>query len=666
MNASRPQAFRRRLAACLLGLVACALFTGSTAAQIVADFQATPTTGDFPLAVTFTDASTNGTVVSRQWDFGDGTQGVGVQPVHVYQFPGTYSVWYSVVGSGGPDDVDSEFKADLIHVTNGPTAVDFVASPAQPIAGQSVQFTDASTGWPQGSTRLWDFGDGSTSLQLDPAHMYLLAGTYTVNLTVSYGSLSASAAPQEVTLLAVSPAFSDFLTPVGVGDANVLLSGVADLDADGDIDIVAALAGTTSFGWFENTDGAASFSDYERFVASAGAFALTDLDRDGRLDLATKLNWFEHSGGQVSFDTSHPIPPTTQFTSELANLEAGDINGDGHMDLLRQASALGTLSEWLDNHGGQGLVFALNVIPTVETGALLRDLDMDGDLDIVKVRSTGLHFLANTDGLGTFANNVNIPAAGGLPRLLADVDGDGDLDLVNSGSWTALQGTVVWQTTAIPTADDPVAVADLDGDGDQDVLWHDFNTAWLQFRWTENLNGLGHFGPPQLITSAPAAAGETYPLAPLGDLDRDGDGDLLWRQASDVHWLRNDVSPSPWTHLDGGAPGFAGTPELRCSGTLVGGDPLTLTLTHAPPNTAMLAWLSAGLLPVQVLGGTLHANPPTAQLMRSSDLHGTYSDTFPWLPGVPAGITFYLQFIVQDFSVPAQLTLSNAVTATTP
>lgn len=59
----------------------------------------------------------------------------------------------------------------------------FSFAPSSPVcANQLVQFTDAST---DAKTWNWDFGDGTTSSQVNPAHSYAMPGTYTVTLTVS-------------------------------------------------------------------------------------------------------------------------------------------------------------------------------------------------------------------------------------------------------------------------------------------------------------------------------------------------------------------------------------------------------------------------------------------------------------------------------------------------
>ena len=67
----------------------------------VADFSATPTSGDLPLTVQFTDHSQHAT--SWSWDFGDGNTSILQSPSHTYTTAGNYSVNLSVKGSGGSD-----------------------------------------------------------------------------------------------------------------------------------------------------------------------------------------------------------------------------------------------------------------------------------------------------------------------------------------------------------------------------------------------------------------------------------------------------------------------------------------------------------------------------------------------------------------------------------
>ena len=84
----------------------------------VASFEATPTFGELPLIVTFTDTST-GTVTNRFWNFGDGatTNTMANILTHTYAGPGTNTVTLIV---SGPVGVSTNTQADLIVVLKPP------------------------------------------------------------------------------------------------------------------------------------------------------------------------------------------------------------------------------------------------------------------------------------------------------------------------------------------------------------------------------------------------------------------------------------------------------------------------------------------------------------------------------------------------------------------
>jgi PKD repeat protein len=81
---------------------------------------AEPTTGEGYTWVQFTDLST-GPVVSREWDFGDGSPKVDFKdPQKFYRYNGNYTVTLTV---RGPElwDVDTITKADYIQIAGCPT-----------------------------------------------------------------------------------------------------------------------------------------------------------------------------------------------------------------------------------------------------------------------------------------------------------------------------------------------------------------------------------------------------------------------------------------------------------------------------------------------------------------------------------------------------------------
>ncbi len=98
-----------------------------TPIQYEIDFSANTTDGFVPLTVLFTDTSTvPGEVISRFWDFGDGTYvpGPGLSIIHIYTSPGQYSVRMDRTDDEG---VHSRIKFDYITAdvlpTTGPTTL---------------------------------------------------------------------------------------------------------------------------------------------------------------------------------------------------------------------------------------------------------------------------------------------------------------------------------------------------------------------------------------------------------------------------------------------------------------------------------------------------------------------------------------------------------------
>ena len=144
----------------------------------VADFSGTPTTGTAPLAVNFTDASTN-TPTSWSWAFGDSAASTVQNPSHSYAV-GTYTVSLTATNAGGSD---GETKTDYITATVPPPVADFTANQTVGLAGLAVNFTDTSTNTP--TSWSWTFGDSNTSTAQNPSHTYNAVGYYTVTLTAT-------------------------------------------------------------------------------------------------------------------------------------------------------------------------------------------------------------------------------------------------------------------------------------------------------------------------------------------------------------------------------------------------------------------------------------------------------------------------------------------------
>jgi len=88
----------------------------------------------------------------------------------------------------------------IFRTEAAPTAAFTMYPDGNPVVGQTVQFTDTSSGGP--TTWAWDFGDGQGSTQQNPAHVYGGPGTFQVTLTAGNGSGSSQPLVQPVIVTA--------------------------------------------------------------------------------------------------------------------------------------------------------------------------------------------------------------------------------------------------------------------------------------------------------------------------------------------------------------------------------------------------------------------------------------------------------------------------------
>jgi PKD repeat protein len=92
-----------------------------TGPRPTAYFEGTPTSGDAPLEVAFSDLST-GDVSSRSWTFGDGAKSSAQNPSHTYSASGIYTVALTVSGPGGKNTATG---VGYITVTEPPEGPDY-------------------------------------------------------------------------------------------------------------------------------------------------------------------------------------------------------------------------------------------------------------------------------------------------------------------------------------------------------------------------------------------------------------------------------------------------------------------------------------------------------------------------------------------------------------
>lgn len=127
-------------------------------------------------SVQFTDQSM-GNPISWFWDFGDGATDTLQNPTHVFQSPGNYTI--SLLAFDGLyTDTFTSINCITVYYIHA----EFTASDTLINAGDTVQFTDLSSGNP--ISWLWNFGDGFTGTAQNPVHVYQYPGNYSVSLIV--------------------------------------------------------------------------------------------------------------------------------------------------------------------------------------------------------------------------------------------------------------------------------------------------------------------------------------------------------------------------------------------------------------------------------------------------------------------------------------------------
>jgi hypothetical protein len=372
---------------------------------------------------------------------------------------------------------------------------------------------------------------------------------------------------------------------------------LADLDADGDIDILFANGGLyDSPGPPEPTrvlinDGQARFEDRTSDVLGdvgnlARVVKVRDLDADGLVDIVIGNTYQTQSRlflgrGALAFEevTATNLPDEVL---SVGDLEAGDVDGDGDLDLIladwgpgnpmQGASAPPRL--WLNDGSAVFRAAPDLAIPNEPRGFSwdIEFLDVDGDLDLdilesCKMCPNGL--LLHNDGTGVFtdASDRLPPASNNYEFEPMDVDGDGDLDVVtiNDGpdaTERLLLGDGVggftdataanWPSGANPSADDNVVVfLDAESDGDPDFIIGSLDGA---DRLLVN-DGTGRFALGERAFGTPASPG-TLGMA-VADLDGDGRLDVVDAQGEvvdpDLVYLGVGIPPDTASPVVAGA-----------------------------------------------------------------------------------------------------------------
>jgi uncharacterized protein (DUF2141 family) len=520
----------------------------------------------------FTYYKNIGSAAAPQFQLMTGTNnpldGVQVPPVG---FGYSRAIFADLDGDGDLDLIVGERYGGFLYFENTglrthPAFVQRTGS-ANPLADQDVGYTSFPA--------LGDFdGDGD---------MDLVAGS-TLGPLHYYRNLAGDLAPRTGTANPLNGLNSGYFAAPALGD----------LDGDGDLDLVSGdQAGT--FAYFQNTGSAALPAFVQRTgtanpldgqdVGGVSVPALGDLDGDGDLDaisgesLGTLLyykNVGTPSAPVFALQTGTANPLNGQDVGSFSAPTLADVDGDGDLDLV-VGSYAGTFSYFENTGSKTAPVFVLrtgsaNPFAPLAVGRYskpaLKDLDGDGDLDLVSGEQLGQFFYFENTGSATapafVARTGSANPLDGQDLVtfsvpaFADLDGDGDVDVVAGSSY----GTFFFYENAIlrPTprylGPNPVplggasvagfsspATGDLDGDGDPDFVASE-SFADGSIHYFENTGSSVH---PRVVERTGTAnpfdglnAGWTPRLA-LADIDGDGDLDLVSGEnyGNPLHFFEN-------------------------------------------------------------------------------------------------------------------------------
>ncbi len=341
----------------------------------------------------------------------------------------------------------------------------------------------------------------------------------------------------------------------------------SDIDGDGDLDVVSASFDDDKIAWCENTDGKGAFGALRiisTLADAAWSVFTADMDGDGDMDVLSasaaddKIAWYENIDGLGSFGPQKVI---TTAADGATSVFAADMDGDGDRDVL-SASSNDNKIAWYQNTDGKGVFGEQHIISTkavMAASVRAADIDQDGDMDVVSASATDdkIAWYENTDGRGSFGSErvITTLASFAVSVFTSDLDGDGDMDVLSA---SVDEDKIAWydnmdgkgafgpQKVISKSADAPWSVhaADIDGDGDQDVLSASY--ADSKIAWYENTDGKGAFGAQQVISMKANGTRCVY----SADIDHDGRMDVLstWGNSNKITWFRNR-EPSQWDGL---------------------------------------------------------------------------------------------------------------------
>lgn len=426
-----------------------------------------------------------------------------------------------IAGAGNPADAvlhDVDLDGDLDIVVAGFNKLLWVENRlSEPTPGWTAHDIDTDVS-ALSSVRMGDVtGDGVEEI---------VAGAVNVALLAYWSRGADPAGPWTRTTLQSNKAVADV--------------GLADLDQDGDLDILASLWNASEGGLrYWDNDALGGFSEHNLggVYDKVRATAIGDLDGDGDPDFAlvtgtsSSVATIENRTirGKTFFTTVSMSGDTTGGPSPI-DLETADLDRDGDSDLV--SFDTDSRLRLRDNPGDAGTTLAVLTSSLVSQEVFqLGDVDGDGDLDAVMGLGDGLEWLENPGDGNPFTRHTIDASAYMVELELADLDHNGQLDVVgfDGGAgevrlWANLDHGDDWGATTVAgpiTSFQEIAVVDIDRDG----------TAEIVVAADDEVDA--YPSPSNLAGSPVLISTGTHPAVASGDFDGDGDTDLVGYNPAD-------------------------------------------------------------------------------------------------------------------------------------
>jgi hypothetical protein len=333
---------------------------------------------------------------------------------------------------------------------------------------------------------------------------------------------------------------------------------VADVDGDGDNDVLRTGWDDQQIVWWRNDGG--DPLQHSRWVvaedlAGASSVHAADVDGDGDVDVLAAA-WEDDTIGLWRNQGGDPLTwaredLSTDFT-DAHWVDAADVDGDGDVDVLGAAAGIDTVGWWEQGTVGGVTTWTFRAIDTSFAGARMivpGDIDADGDIDVVGAALDGDQVVWWSNQGGTpvvwLGHEVGTDVAGAHGVELNDLDGDRDLDIVGAGFrevrvlWWRNQGgdPIAWSQATVGglfLGALMVDSGDLDGDGVIDVAGAAENHN--RVAWWRNLGGEPPSWSEHVLADGFAGA---WPLV-VADVNDDGALDVVSAASygGEVAWWR--------------------------------------------------------------------------------------------------------------------------------